>query len=71
MFYKKYFHLFTLYQYFSIRAKMSWNIGENRNLFHLIKSKLGLYQVVLTTPKVSPEKLTLTVVERQQLPNTE
>ena len=50
---------------------MSWNIGDNRNLFLKLKSKLGLYQVVRTTPKTSPEKLTLTVVEMQQLPDNE
>ena len=50
---------------------MSWNIGDNRNLFLKLKSKLGLYHVVLTTPKTSPEKLTLNVVEMQQLPNIE
>ena len=50
---------------------MSWNIGDNINLFLKLKSKLGLYHVVLTTPKTSPEKLTLTVVEMQQLPDIE
>ena len=50
---------------------MSWNIGDNRNLFLKLKSKLGLYHVVLTTPKTSPEKITLTVVEMQQLPDIE
>ena len=50
---------------------MSWNIGENRNLFLKVKSKLGLYHVVLTTPKTSPEKITLTLVEMQQLPEIE
>ena len=50
---------------------MSWNIGDNRNLFLKLKSKLGLYHVVHTTPKTSPEKLTLTVVEMQQLPDIE
>ena len=48
---------------------MSWNIGDNRNLFLKLKSKLGLHHVVLSTPKTSPEKLTLTVVEMQQLPD--
>ena len=71
MFYKKKFHLFTLYHYFSNRVKMSWNIGDNRNLFLKLKSKLGLYHVVLTTPKTSPEKLTLTGVKKQQLPDIE
>ncbi len=50
---------------------MSWNIGDNRNLFLKLKSKLGLYHVVLTIPKTSPEKLTLTVVEMRQLPDIE
>ena len=50
---------------------MNWNIGDNRYLFHKLKSKLGLYHVVLTTPKTSPEKLTLTIVEMQQLPDIE
>ena len=50
---------------------MSWNTGDNRNLFLKLKSKLGLIHVVLTTPKTSPEKLTLTVVEMQHLPDIE
>ena len=50
---------------------MSWNIGEYRNLFLKLKSELGLYHVVPTTPKTSPEKLTLTLVEMQQSPDTE
>ena len=49
---------------------MSWNVGTNINLFLKVKSKLGLYHV-LTTPKTSPEKLTLTVVEMQQLADIE
>ena len=50
---------------------MIWNIGENRNLFLKLKSKLGLYHVVPTTPKTSPEKITYTLVEMQQLPEIE
>ena len=50
---------------------MSWNIGDNRNVFLKLKLNLGLYHVVLTTPKTSPEKITLTVVETQQLPDLE
>ena len=42
---------------------MSWNIGDNRNLFLMLKSKLGLYHVVLTNPKTSRETPTLTVVK--------
>ena len=48
---------------------MIWNIGDNRNLFPKMKSKLGLYHVVFTTPKTSAGKLKLTVVEMQQLAN--
>ena len=50
---------------------MIWNVGENRNLFLKLKSKLGLYHVVLTAPKTSPEKITLTLIEVQQLPENE
>ena len=67
-FYKKVISsVYSLSSFFN-RIKMSWNIGDNRNLFLKLKSKLGLYHVILTTPKTSPEKLTLTVVEMQQLP---
>ena len=50
---------------------MSWNIGDNRNLFLNLKSEFGLYHVVPTTPKISPKKLSHTVVEMQQLPDIE
>ena len=42
---------------------MSWNIGENRNMFPGTKTKLGLYYVVLRTPKSSPTKITQTIAE--------
>ena len=50
---------------------MSLHNGDNRNLFLKLKSKLGLYHVVLTFPKSSPEKITLIVVETQQKPDNE
>ena len=50
---------------------MSWNIGDNRNLFLKLKTKLGLYHVELRKPTKSPEKITLTLVETQQLPDIE
>ena len=50
---------------------MNWNIEENRNIFLKLKSNLGLYHVVLKTPKIFPEKNTLTLVEMQQLPEIE
>ena len=49
---------------------MSWNIGNNRNLFLKLKTKLGLYHVQLRS-KDSPEKITQTLVETQQLPDIE
>ena len=49
---------------------MSWNIGDKRNLFLKLKTKLGLYHVELRS-KDSPEKITLTLVEIQQLPDIE
>ena len=50
---------------------MSWNIVDNRKLSLNLKSKLGLYHLILSAPKTSPKKLTLTVVEMQQLPHIE
>ena len=39
---------------------MRWNIGDNRNLFLKLKTKLGLYYVELRSkPKDSHEKITL------------
>ena len=49
---------------------MSWNTGDNRNLFLKLKTKLGLYHVELRS-KDSPEKITLTLVETQRLPDIE
>ena len=49
---------------------MSWNIGDNRNLFLKLKTKLGLYHVELKS-KDSPKKIMLTLVETQQLPDIE
>ena len=50
---------------------MCWNTGDMGNFFLKLKEKLRLYDVVLTPPKTPPEKLTVTVVEMQQLPNLE
>ena len=47
---------------------MSWNIGDNRNLFLKLKTRLGLYHVELKS-RDSPKKITLTLVETQQLPD--
>ena len=49
---------------------MSWNIGDKTNLFLKLKTKLGVYHVQLKS-KDSPEKITLTLVETQQLPDIE
>ena len=50
---------------------MSWNIGDNRNLLLKLKTKLGLHHVELRKPKYSPEKITLSLVETQYLPDFE
>ena len=47
---------------------MSWNIGDNGSLFLKLKTKLGLYHVELKS-EGSLEKITLTLVETQQLPD--
>ena len=49
---------------------MSWNIGDNRNIFPKLKTKLGLSHVELRS-KDSPKKTKLTLVETQQLPDIE
>ena len=49
---------------------MSWNIGDNRNFFLKLKTKEGLYHVELKS-KDTLEKITLTLVETQQLPDIE
>ena len=54
---------------------MSRKIGDNRILFFKLKTKktkLGLYHVELTSKPIdSPKKITLTLVETQQLPDIE
>ena len=49
---------------------MSWNIGDYRDLFLKLKTQLGLYHVELKS-KDSPEKIAITLVEIQQLPDIE
>ena len=56
---------------FFCRVRISRIIGDNRNLFLKIKTKFWLFHVVLTTPNPSPEKVKLTVVKMQQLPDIE
>ena len=46
---------------------MSWNIGDDRNLSLKLKTRLGLYHELKSED--SPEKITLTLVETQQLPD--
>ena len=51
---------------------MSWNIGDNRNLFLRLKTKLGLYHVELRIkPKDSPKNKTPSPIEIQQFPDIE
>ena len=56
--------------FFFESVRMSWNIGDNRNFFLKLKTKLWLYHFELRS-KDSPEKITLTLVETQQLPDIE
>ena len=49
---------------------MSWNIGDNRNLFLKLKTKLVMYHVELRSED-SAGKITLTLVETQHLPDNE
>ena len=48
---------------------MRWNFGDIRNLFLKLKTKLGLNHVELKKPKDFLKKITLTLVETQQLPD--
>ena len=51
---------------------MSWNIGDNGKLFLKLKTKLGLYLVERKNKrKYFPEKITLTLIETQHLPDIE
>ena len=50
---------------------MSWNNEDKRNHFLKLKAKLGLYRVEFRKPKDFPGKITLTLVETQQLPDIE
>ena len=49
---------------------MSWNIRDNKNLLLKLETKLGLHHVELRS-KDSPKKITLTLVETQQMPDIE
>ena len=47
---------------------MSWNIGDNRNVFLKLRTKLALYHVLLASSEQTPKKVSLTIVEMQQIP---
>ena len=49
-------------------VEMSWNVGDNRNVFLKLRTKLGLSHVVLTSSEQTPKKVSLTFVEIQELP---
>ena len=65
----KWLQLFNLNHFFSIRR--SWNVEDNRKVFLKLNMKVGLYHVVLRKVRNSPWKITLTPVERQQMPGIE
>ena len=54
--------------FLSPQMEFNSNIGDNRDQFLRLNSKMGLCHVVFTTPKFTPEKLTLTVSQMQQRP---
>ena len=61
----------SIYSLLSFSSYWSQNELEHwrkQKPFLKLKSKLGLYHVLLTTPKTSPEKNALTLVEMQQMP---
>ena len=52
---------------FSIRVEqLSWNIGFSVTLAENLKKKLGLFLIV---QQEKPQKISLTVIESQNLPN--
>ena len=64
--------LFTLSLLSFILSQDEWEHWRKKKLSSQVKKRnLGLSHVALTTPKISPEELTLTVAELQQLPNNE
>ena len=65
------FNLLLFIIILSFRVRISYNNEYIRNLFLELKSKFGLHHVVLKTPKTSPDKLTLFVVELHELPDIE
>ena len=52
-----------------LKVKIHGNIAEKRNLRRRLGSKMGLYNLMLSSSKQCPEKVNLTIVELQQLPN--
>ena len=58
---------FIIFSFF--RVKLKWNIGDKNFLFLRLKTILGRHQFVVSTPKKSPAKLLLTVVEMLQMPD--
>ena len=55
----------------SIRVSLRWNVEVIRNYILKLMKKLGLHHNVLAKPGNPTEKLTLTLVERQYLPDVE
>ena len=54
--YKAFSNSFFFNIFLSPPVRMSWNIGDDRKLILMLKSKMGLYHVVLATLKTSTEK---------------
>ena len=71
MFYTNVLQLLTNSHFLSIPIKIIWKIGVDTKLYLNLKWRLSLYQDVLSTPKTLPQKLTLTVLQMQQVPDLE
>ena len=53
---KSIFECLIYFLFLSIQVRMSWNNGDNKNLFLKSESKLELYHVALIKPRKSPKK---------------
>ena len=59
------------FYFFNQPKKNELEHWRKRNVFLRLKTKLGLYHVVLTTSESSYTKIALTIVEMHQLPELE
>ena len=68
---EKYFHLFSPYSFSFFPVEMIWNNTDIRSLFLKLRSKLGIYQVVIAKPRKSPAEIRLLRQIMQRSPDNE